>query len=181
MMMRFEHDTYVTFDMPTARWTEQVLELRKKYDPDRAELPVEITIIGSSGVGVFENDQNPSQVFALLEKVAFELAPITCSLQRIETFPDTNLFYLAPSQAEKFDYVQKRIVATGLRFKETPFSFTPHCTVANLRTEDLEIGEQEIRKLPIPIEHITLDEMRVYSLNKFDCQLLFRTNLRGRA
>src|SRR5579871_2650674 len=172
-MLTFEHDTYVVFDMPSAQWTKQVLALRREYDSDRAELPVEITVIGSSGVGVFENDQNPSQAFALLDKVALELAPIIFSLQRIEQFPDTNLFYLAPSRAEKFDEVQKRIVATGLRFKDSPFPFTPHCTVANLRTEDLEKGEQEIRKLPLPIEHITLEEIRVYSLNQLDCQLLY--------
>lgn len=144
-------------------------------------MPVEITVIGSSGIGVFENDQQPTQIFTLLDQVAAELAPITFSLQAINRFPGTNLFYLVPSPAEQFGDVQRQIIATGISFKDSPFPFTPHCTVANLQPDDLEKGEKDIRTLSLPIEQITVDEMRVYSLNQLDCQLLYQTKLRGRA
>ena len=180
-MLTFEYDTYVVFDMPSADWTQRVLDLRRKYDPDRSELPIEITVIGSSGVGVFELDQNPTHAFALLDQLAAKLAPITFALETVERFPGTNLFYLATSAVEKFRAVQTQIVATGLRFKDSPFPFTPHCTIASLRADDLAQGEPEIRAFPLPIAEITLDEMRVYSLNQLDCQLLFQTRLRGRS
>jgi hypothetical protein len=58
---RFEHNTYIVLDIPSTTWVQEVISLREKYNPERANLPVEITIIGSSGIGVFDEEQDEDE------------------------------------------------------------------------------------------------------------------------
>ena len=43
--------------------------MRERYDPEIARLPVEITIAGSSGLGVLSQGQQPEQVFDILNRI----------------------------------------------------------------------------------------------------------------
>ena len=45
--MDFSHRTYLVLEMPPSEWVDQVQKFRKKYEPWRRNLPVEVTIIGS--------------------------------------------------------------------------------------------------------------------------------------
>jgi 2'-5' RNA ligase len=177
----FEHDTYVVLDMPAAQWTRQVMALRQRYDPDRAKIPVEITIIGSSGIGALENDQDPNETFKIIDELASRIDPIIFQFEKIASFPGTNLFYFAPSDPAPFISLQQAIVATGLKFKASPYPYTPHCTIVDLREDRSVNSRNEILSLPVPTELITLDEIKLYSLNGSECNPLYGTKLRGRA
>lgn len=58
---KFEHDTYVVLDIPEPV-SSKVMALHMQYEKQRTLIPVEITIIGSSGVGILKNDQKTSFV-----------------------------------------------------------------------------------------------------------------------
>jgi hypothetical protein len=41
--------TGLSFDLPQARWMDQIQRLRVRHDPARLKFPIEITVVGSSG------------------------------------------------------------------------------------------------------------------------------------
>lgn len=45
----------LVFDVPDAAWTREIQELRLAHDSARAGFPVEITVAGSSGLGLREH------------------------------------------------------------------------------------------------------------------------------
>ena len=66
--MDFKHDSYIVLDIPSPV-KEKIYEIRNYHkDTLRASLPVEITVAGSSGVGVIEPGQDKSFVFNTIKK-----------------------------------------------------------------------------------------------------------------
>jgi 2'-5' RNA ligase len=175
--MRFEHDTYIVLDMPQSVW-EHVTSIRQQYDSGLAILPVEITVIGSSGIGTFQEEQEMGLAFDVIDRVAANSPPITTAFRRIATFPSTGVFYYEPSETEPFIRLQREIVSTGLKFKGSPFPFTPHCTIVKLDNPSPELVD-EILSLPIPRGPFVLDALSIYSLDGYDCRLLHKVKLRG--
>jgi len=142
-------------------------------------LPVEITIIGSSGVGVFEKDQDVLQAFKAIDELAAKTRPVVCSFRSVESFLGTRFFYYAPQEVQPFVDIQRSIVATGLKFTRSPFPFTPHCTIVGLAENATEEATSVVASLPVPKEEIFLDTLSVYSLNGMACRLLHRVGLGG--
>jgi len=63
----FEQPTYVVLEIPSPV-AEGIRAWRERFDPIVATFPVEITVIGSSGVGPLARDQDPAAVFATLDE-----------------------------------------------------------------------------------------------------------------
>ena len=82
----FSAPTYVVLDVP-APVSEHVNALRRRYDRKTARLPAEITIAGSSGIGVLSPFQQPEPVFGALERVARDGLPFTTSFIQMSKFP----------------------------------------------------------------------------------------------
>ena len=59
---KFEYPTYITLDLPDSI-SEKIKKIRERYGKIIAQLPVEITLTGSSGIGVIERDQDRNLVF----------------------------------------------------------------------------------------------------------------------
>lgn len=175
--MRFEHETYVVLDMPPPIW-EHVKSIREQYASPLTILPVEITVIGSSGIGTFQQGQEQDSAFELIDAVAAKFAPITTAFCKVTTFPNTGIFYYEPDDPHPFIKLQREIVSTGLKFKESPFPFTPHCTIVKFDNPSEELVE-EILTLPIPRGPFVLDSLSIYSLDGYDCQLLHKVELIG--
>ncbi|WP_019392398.1 hypothetical protein [Priestia filamentosa] len=69
----FKHDTYVVLDLPK-EISEQVRKIRYRFkDRFYTALPPEITVAGSSGGGVLQNNQEPDQVFKILDDIATKI------------------------------------------------------------------------------------------------------------
>jgi 2'-5' RNA ligase len=175
--MRFERDTYVVLDMPSPVW-QHVKSIREQYGSRLAILPVEITVIGSSGVGTFQEAQEMMAAFERLDSMAANFAPITTAFRRVTTFPNTGVFYYEPIDPQPFIKLQSEIVLTGLKFKETPFPFTPHCTIVKFDNPSAELVN-EILSLPVPEGQFVLDALSIYSLDGYDCRLLRKVELSG--
>ncbi len=93
----FELDTYIVLDMPPAQWIRQVTALRNRYDPGRTNMPVEITIIGSSGVGALENDQDANNTFKIIDELASRTGSDHFPLCEDNKVSRANLFYYEPA------------------------------------------------------------------------------------
>jgi len=177
-LMKFELDTYIVLDMPQSV-CDQVKSIRERYGSRLAILPVKITVIGSSGIGTFSEEQEPITAFELVDRVASMFAPIKTAFRRVTKFPNSGIFYYEPDDPQPFIELQRKLVSTGLKFKESPFPFTPHCTIVKFDQPSKELVN-EIMSLPVPKGQFMLDMLSIYSLNGYDSRLLHRAKLIGR-
>ena len=177
-MTKFEHDTYIILNLPEP-FAEEIHRIRKKYDEGLTVFPAEITVAGSSGVGPLAYDQEPEKVFAILNEIAASQPPIEARFKGIQRFPNTNLFYLALMDPEPLIKLHARIAASALRFNDTPFHFTPHCTLASLNQND-KSSIKSILEGVYPQEPFFLDTLSVYEATNNRCLLQYRTTLKGK-
>ncbi|AXI00946.1 2'-5' RNA ligase family protein [Sporosarcina sp. PTS2304] len=176
----FSNDTYIVLDLPK-HISEKVKIIRENYNyPDA--LPAEITLTGSSGVGVFLAGQDQSRVFEEVDKIANKTKPVKVSFSNVLNFPNTNIFFFTIKNEEILREIHLKISDSQINFKESPFPYKPHCTLCNLDTI-LEEEKQGLLSINLTDE-FTLDTLSVYSLqNKTNedvkVSLLHRVKLSG--
>ena len=176
--MNFTDDTYIVLDVPPSEWTEHILSVRRQLDAWRAALPVEVTITGSAGVGTFHEEQKQEAAFRVIDILASEVAPIKTKFLSIKRFPNSGVFYFEPADTQPFINLQNRIIATGLKFKPSSFSYIPHCTIANLKKNPSDEAVHKIYGIESS-EEVMLEVLSFYAINQSGCQLLHRTKLYG--
>jgi 2'-5' RNA ligase len=176
--MDFEKDTYVVLDLPASDWTEKILEMRRLVDPWRANLPVEITVAGSGGIGPIEQNESQAEVFQILEKIAANTPPISVTFDRVEHFPNTKLYHARCHADGQIIVLHEKIKRSGINFRPSDFPFVPHCTIANLAKHSSEVDIDQILHL-LPQSVIELSSVSVYTLSGSDCTLRGRWGLRG--
>jgi 2'-5' RNA ligase len=157
--------TGLVFDLPRSRWMDDVLRLRSLYEPVRLRFPIEITVVGSSGLGWFSADQDKAALLKHVEEVARGFAPFTFRFEKVSRFPDSNVYYLSPSESSRFQRFQSRLAGCGLRFQPAPFSYVPHCTIAILPPEAAESARAEIMACPIPRDDIRVSSVSFWSVD----------------
>ncbi len=175
--------TFIVLEVPSPI-AENVLALRRRFGSWRTALPVEITLAGSSGLGVLRyHESEMGAVFEILDEMATQFAPIFTRFSSVALFPGTKVFYLVPDDAAPFFALQDALVKSGLRFERSPFAFTPHCTLADLETPAFELPAS-FGTFALPDMEIVLDTLSVYNLdervlggNPEGCRLLHRTRL----
>lgn len=173
--MGFIVDTYICLDIPSPI-AEQVMHIRvQQRDTFRAALPVEITVIGSSGVGVFDVTQDEQEAFAILDAIAAETPPIVASFGKVIRFPNTDIFVLTLTDEQPFRDLQQRIAVSSLRFKPSPFPYTPHCTLRS-RSPVSEQEADELLSLNVPGKFV-IDTMSVYMMDTLPMTCLHRVKL----
>lgn len=175
--------TFIVLDVPPPV-AETVLALRQKFGSWRVALPVEITLAGSSGLGVLRyHESELGAVLETLDSMARGFAPILTRFSSVALFPGTRVSYLVPDDAAPFVALQAALAKSNLRFERSPFAFTPHCTLADLETAALELP-RSLQSLALPDTDVVLDTLSVYNLhsrvlsgNPEGCLLLHRTKL----
>ena len=168
--MRFPFDTFVVVDLPP-HVVQQVRGIRKAYGSARQFLPVEITVAGSSGVGIFDATQDADEALRTLERLAGEIAPFPMELTGVTRFPGTGVFYYDIKDTAPLFAIHERIKASGLQFQPSPFPFSPHLTIDTFdeASDDLV---KELLALPVPQSPFQVEGMSVYSLNGWDCRVV---------
>lgn len=87
----FDVDTYIVLDLPK-QVSEKIKNVRECYNyPDA--LPVEITLAGSSGIGVLQGGQDQGKVFEEVDEIAAKTKPVNISFSDVSSFPNTNIFF----------------------------------------------------------------------------------------
>ena len=177
--MGFPADTYICLDVPMPV-AQQIMDIRvRSHDTFRASLPVEITLAGSSGTGVFDVMQDEKMAFALLNAIAAETEPLQVTFGKVLRFPSTDIFVLTLTDERPFRVLHERLASSGIRFQPSPFPYTPHCT---LRSRS-PISEEEVAVLlSLRIsQSFLLDTLSVYMLDTLPMTLLHRVKLTSKA
>ena len=169
-MALFPHDSFVVVDIP-ARLALHVRGLRRDYGSARQFLPAEITLAGSSGVGVFAAEQDADEALRALGRIAGASQPFDFELGAVERFPDSGLFYYAIKDPAPLVALHQRLVTSGLRFKPSSFAFSPHLTIDTFEDATPQL-EAELRALPVPAGLHRAASISVYSLHGWDCRLV---------
>ena len=151
----------VVLDMPPSV-QEPVLALRRELDPERVRFPVEITLVGSSGVGPIRSEHGQEEVidavsgaFDGVQSFSFRFSGVTC-------FPNTQVYYLEPGDRAVFDRLHQRLMDCGLRYQECPFPYTPHCTICELHAP-AEDDTRRVERLTYPEGSIQVTTASLWS------------------
>jgi 2'-5' RNA ligase len=177
--VRFSPPTYIVLDMP-AEVCAHVRRLRERFSPLLAPLPVEITLVGSSGVGVLASDTSSTEAFDTLERIAGETAPLSVTFGAMASFAGSGVYYFPPVDPTSWEQLHRAFATSGLRFAPSPFPFTPHLTAVNLGVaHSPELAATALSLSPPPSGETAI--LSMYSLEGYDCNLLYRTTLRGAA
>jgi 2'-5' RNA ligase len=156
--------TGLVFDLPLAPWVGDVMRLRAAYDPARLRFPVEITVVGSSGLGWFAPEIPRRELVQKVQAVAQAFSSFRFRFGGVTFFPGSSVYYLAPAEAGPFHDFQDRLAASGLSFQPTPYSFTPHCTIAQLPSDVPSGASNELMGFPVPGHDIHVESVSIYTL-----------------
>lgn len=163
-MKRAELVTGLVFDLPHGPWMADVLRLRSKYEPARLRFPIEITVVGSSGLGWFSPRHDNAQLVRHVEDVAAKCAPFSFHFESVRCFPGSSVYYLSPREAKPFVEFQEELRACGLGYETTPFAYAPHCTIVNLANVNGD-GHAEVMSCPVPHREISVTSVSFYTVD----------------
>jgi 2'-5' RNA ligase len=170
---------YFVLNIP-APFSERVMKLRRSQkDNFFTSLPVEVTIAGSTGVGVLESSQNLPEAYALLDRLAEDTAPIETSFGPVVRYPGTDIFALTLENEAPFHALHQRLVQTGIKFRESPHPFRPHCTLRSGAPVSLA-DERALLGARIPGKFV-LDAISVCRLDRPPVALLHTAELARKA
>jgi len=145
---------------------DDVRRLRARHDPARLQFPIEITVVGSSGLGWFSEGQARADLLSRVGAVAGGFPQFSFRVKSVERFPDSNVYYLAPGTTGRFQEFQDRLANCGLRFEPTPHAYVPHCTIAILAQDAAEETHAEVSACPVPQEEIRVASVSFWSVNQ---------------
>lgn len=157
-------DTYLVLEPEHGDWISAVMRIRETYDPPRALYPVEVTIIGSSGVGCFATENSPEQLVARVQAVVRDTPPFAVRLLEVRHFPGTGIHWLAP-EPDVFVRFHKAIVASGLLFRDIAFPFTPHCTIADIGLGPGNAARRALERFPLPTQPVPFKTGALYQID----------------
>jgi 2'-5' RNA ligase len=158
----FETPTYIVLDLPQPE-SAAITQIRRHFDGYMAELPPEITVAGSSGLGVLSSQQSHQVVFTLIERICDSVAPIKTAFTSIERFPNTQIFWLKPHDREPLDLLHNVLRSSGISFDPSPFPYNPHCTIS-AQAALTAIQEKQIMECVYPKGEFSLDAISMYQL-----------------
>jgi 2'-5' RNA ligase len=164
-----ENASYIVLEIPPVVG-EIIHDIRRRYDPRMARLPIEITVAGSSGVGLLSAGQDDAFVHAAIQDVARHHLPLTTSFTAISSFPGTTIHWLRPADPEPFQRIQIALVTAGLKFDAHKFGYTPHCT---LSTGELTTTQQaNLFHEPFPVAPFLISTLAIYLKSGDDAVLV---------
>lgn len=175
--MDFQHESYIVLDLPDPV-KEKIYDIRNYHkDKLRASLPVEITLAGSSGVGVIEPGQDKEFVFNTIKNIAMKTAPILASFKDVVRFPGTDIFVFTLKNEERFRLLHEEIIKSGIKFKPNKFPYKPHCTLRS-RTP---INENEVKEIMTTrlSDEFVLDTISIYMVDKIPLSRLYTVKILG--
>jgi 2'-5' RNA ligase len=139
-----------------------VLRFRAVYDSARLRFPIEITVVGSSGLGWFSPTASSETLVRRVQGVAKGFSPFKFRFSSVARFPNSSVYYLAPSDDALFHDFQGQIAACGLSFEATPYSYTPHCTIAAPSDDASDKAHNELMTFRMPDHDIQVASVSFY-------------------
>lgn len=158
----FDRDTYIVLELPEPI-SSTIHSIRTKLGDDfQASMPNEITIVGSSGLGVIAKDQDPDEFLKVIDEIAASTPPITVTFDKAHRFPGTDIVVMKLKDDTLVRSLHQKFVESGIKFQHTDFAYEPHCTLRSkppLTNQEME----ELSKLKIE-GSFTLQTLSVYAM-----------------
>lgn len=177
-MSSFEKETYIVLDLPE-NIAQMILKIRMDHKDDfRASLPAEITLIGSSGVGVIEKGQDEDIVFKKIEEIAKATAPFRLKFNEVERFAGSDIFALKLEDETEIRDLHHKLKTCGIKYGETKHAYNPHCTLRS-RSPVTEEEARSLNALRID-EAFIVDTISVYMMDKIPLTKLYTIKLTGK-
>jgi 2'-5' RNA ligase len=158
----FEQDTYIVLELPEPVASTIHRIRAEQGDEFQASMPEEITIVGSSGVGTIAKDQNPEELFTVIDKIAASTPPVTTSFDKAHRFPGTDIVVMKLKDETSIRALHQKFIESGIKFKNTDFAYEPHCTLRS-KSPLTDREMKELSKLKIEGK-FTLQNLSVYAM-----------------
>lgn len=158
--------TGLVFDLPHAPWMGDVMRLRAAHDRVRVGFPIEITVVGSSGLGWFSPSIAREELVQKVRAVARTFSPFAFRFGSVNCFPDSSVYYLQPLEDEPFRAFQAKLATTDLSFEPTPYSYVPHCTIAEAPRDSPASVRDELARCPVPDHDIQVTSVSFYAMDR---------------
>lgn len=178
-MSSFKHPTFIVLDLPEDI-SKKVMDIRVSHeDKFRSSLPVEITVVGSTGVGVISEGQEEKNVFEIVEKISKNTKPLKLSFSQVKRIPDTDIFVLKLKDEKEIRALHEKFINSEIKFDKIPpkyeSPFDPHCTLRS-RSPISEEDVERIQNINLEDEFV-VDTLSVYMLDKLPIKKLFTVKL----
>lgn len=159
-----------------------VRKLRRRFDPERANIPVEITLTGSSGIGYLKQGQPLGPIAAAIDRLASANTPFQNAFAGKDCFPGTGIFFLTLKDEEPFCALQQQLSQErDLQFLSSPYPFRPHCTIRlinSYKAQETDPDLSDWNAVQVPHDSFLLQQISLYALmDRIHSQLLYRTVL----
>src|ERR1700677_360348 len=170
---------FIVAEKPEPIRTE-IQSLRDAFATPTAALPVEITLLGSSGVGPIPIGTPVALIQEQMQLLFSKVSPWKVAFSGIRIFPNTSIAYLAPFDRSRFDFLHNLCRDSALPSSPSRFPYNPHCT---LRAGGALTPDQlsDILSHQFPKSIFEIDTISVYDLdiNPFRCNLICQKQLRA--
>lgn len=168
--------SYVVAEIPEPVRSE-IQALRKSFGTPTALLPVEVTLLGSSGAGPIPAGTPIQTIQKQIDLLFAHVTPWNVSFAGIRVFPNTAIAYLAPVDRDGFDRIHAILRDSSIPHTESTFPFTPHCS---LRSGPATPGElSKVLQHSFPMEPFNIDTISIYEFDEtnFHCDLIYQKTL----
>ena len=172
----FQKDSYICFDLPEPMATT-IMNIRiSQADDFRMQLPAEITVAGSSGIGLIARDEDPDKVFAILKEICSQTEPMTLQFKQVDRFPNSDVFVMRLVDESPLKAFQARLAQSGIRFEPVAFDvYTPHCT---LRSRSPVTDEEAADLLALQLsDPFTIAKLSIYRMDQLPMTHLIELGL----
>jgi hypothetical protein len=165
--------SYVVAEIPEPTRSE-IQALRDSFSTPTALLPVEITLLGSSGTGPIPVGTSISFIQEQIDSLLSTVSSWEVSFSEIRIFPNTSIVYLAPTDRQPFDHCHKILRYSSLPTLPSKFSYNPHCTLRSGPATTLELASALERKFPQA--SFMIEMISVYSAH---CDLVYQKSIKA--
>lgn len=168
--------SYVVAEIPEPVRSE-IQDMRDALGTPTARLPVEITLLGSSGVGPIPTGTSIESILFEVESVFSSVEPWEVAFSEIRVFPNTSIAYLAPVARDSFDHVHSLLCDSSLPRSGSLFPYNPHCSLRSGSATKDEISD--ILSRDFPRASFMIDTISVYDFDNeaVQCNLVHQMKL----
>jgi hypothetical protein len=173
--MKTLNPSYIIADIPESVFSD-VMALRRSCCGRSDDVPAEITLAGSSGVGPIPVGTDISLVTRIVESLLHDMPAFEVSFSGWKVFPNTTIAYLEPKCRLIFDVLHNRLAGSGIPFSPIAFPYNPHCTIGSSWSSE---ALSSIHEIPFPKDSFMISSVRFLDLNNttLKCNELARFSL----
>jgi len=124
-----------------------IYRLRSQFNPERTSWPVDITIIGSSGVGTIKEGESLSKIVDRFSPIVENFGFKTVQFLSIDQFKGTGILFLKPER-KAFDELHSAVAETEISFNMNRWPYNPHCTLAAVGNLDEYPSLESLVEIP---------------------------------